>query len=365
VGTIDASVGTIDASVGTIDASVGTIDAGVGAIDAGTGLGARVVFAHASPNYGSFGLCIGISGIPFVADTVKFPNLQAASGANFLQNLDNGTVSGAINQAQGFSSVVAYDQLTNASLQNAKIEYWGIKNASAGTSCRTLVGYNPLSPNSGTRKLGEIPYASLKSGGGYVAAVTGCVTSGGTKSGNTNLCGPDYGSNSPNLRLSVVQVPSGPVASGSIGASFVHLSSSSASDGLASATLKFLASGGGNSQCPYRVSAIASTSYLAASPLPNAAFGGGTLLNVSDISPQAQFGVEVGNNNGNVCGSIAATTATSTATLSGGSDTTYFTSQAGKHMVFLLIGDANFDSPANGGSWTNPWVRILAFPASP
>ena len=342
-------------------------DAGVPTGDAGSGLGARVVFAHASPNFGSFGLCVGISGIPLVADTVKVPNLQAAPGSNFLLNLDNGTVSGSIAQATAFSSVVAYEQLSNTQLANAKIEYWAMKNVSAGTSCRSAFGFNPLSPSANARKLGEIAYASLKSGAGYVAAVTGCVTSGGTKSGNTNLCGPDYGSNTPNLKLSVVQVPSGPVGSGTVGASFVHLASSAVSRGLASATLKFAAQGGGTSNCPFRLTTIGTASYLTASPLANATFGGAVPLTASDVTSGSQFGVQVANGDGNICGNLASLTAPVVASLSAGGTpgTSYFTQQSGKSMVFLLIGDATVQNPANGGDWTDPWLRVIALPSSP
>lgn len=364
---VDAGTPVFDAGVPTVDAAVPPIDAGVPTTDAGTGLGARIVFAHASPNFGSFGLCVGISGIPFVADTVKFPNLQAPAGSNVLLNLDNGTVSASIAQATAFSSVVGYDQLTNSQLANAKIEYWAMKNVSAGTSCRTAFGLNPLSPSANARKLGEIAYASLKSGAGYVAAVTGCVTSGGTKSGNANLCGPDYASNSPNLRLSVVQVPSGTVGASSVGASFVHLSSSAAGRGLASATLKFAAQGGGGSNCPYRLTTIGTASYLTASPLPNASFGGAVPLAANDITSGSQFGVEVASGDGNVCGNLAALTAPTVATLSVGGTpgTAHYTQQSGKSMVFLLIGDATVQNPANGGDWTDPWLRVLALPSSP
>jgi hypothetical protein len=364
---VDAGGPLFDAGIPVIDAAVPPFDAGVPTGDAGSGLGARVVFAHASPNFGSFGLCVGISGIPLVADTVKFPNLQAAPGSNFLLNLDNGTVSGSIAQATAFSSVVAYEQLTNTQLANAKIEYWAMKNVSAGTSCRSAFGFNPLSPSANARKLGEIAYASLKSGAGYVAAVTGCVTSGGTKSGNTNLCGPDYGSNTPNLKLSVVQVPSGPVGSGTVGASFVHLASSAVSRGLASATLKFAAQGGGTSNCPFRLTTIGTASYLTASPLANATFGGAVPLTASDVTSGSQFGVQVANGDGNICGNLASLTAPVVASLSAGGTpgTSYFTQQSGKSMVFLLIGDATVQNPANGGDWTDPWLRVIALPSSP
>jgi hypothetical protein len=368
VAPFDAGIPPIDASVPPIDASVPPVDAGVPTpTDAGTGLGARLVFAHASPNLGSFGLCIGISGIPLVADTVKFPNLQAPAGSNFLLNLDNGTVSAAIAQATGFSSVVTYDQLTNPQLANAKLEYWAVKNVSAGTSCRSAVGFNPLSPNANARKLGEIPYASLKSGAGYVAAVTGCVTSGGTKSGNANLCGPDYASNNANLKLSVVQVPSGTVAGGTVGASLVHLSSSAVGRGLANATLKFAAQGGGGSNCPFRLTTIGTASYLGVSPRANTNFGGATPLTASDVTGGSQFGVEVASGDGNICGNLASLTAPTVATLSAGGTpgSTYFTQQGGKSMVFLLIGDATVQNPASGGDWTDPWLRVIAFPSSP
>ena len=364
----DAGVTPYDAGTTPYDAGVTPYDAGVTPVDGGAALGARLVFVHASPNYGSFGLCIGISGILGVADTVKFPNLNAAPGASPLLNLDNGTVSGAIPQATGFTSLIGADQLQTTSLQNAKIEYWGIKNAAAGTSCRSLVGYNPFSPNANAKKLGEVTYASLKGGGGYVAAVTGCVSSGGTKSGSGNLCGSDYSSaNGGNLRLSVLQVPSGRVAGSSVGSSFVHLSSSAAGRGLASTSLKVLASGGGTASCPYRVTTVGIASYLTASPLVDAAFGGGTILAASDFTAQTQVGIEVGGTNGNVCGSIGATTGTFVAAQSAGqgADMTHFTGQAGKHMVFLLVGDATVSSPSEGGAWTDPWLRILAFPSSP
>jgi hypothetical protein len=372
---IDASAPPVDGGVAPapdtgappFDAGVPTLDAGASPVDAGTGLGARVVFAHASPNFGAFGLCVGVSGIPFVADTVKFPNLQAPPGSSFLLNLDNGTVSPSIVQATAFSSLVTYDQLTNPQLANAKIEYWAVKNTSAGTSCRSAVGFNPLSPNANARKLGEIPYASLRSGAGYVAAVVGCVTSGGTKSGNANLCGPDYASNNANLRLAVVQVPSGAVGASSVGASFVHLSSSAAGRGLVSTTLKFAAQGGGTSGCPYRLTTVGTASYLTASPIPNAAFGGAVSLLTSDITSGSQFGVEVGSGDGNVCGNLASLTAPLVASLSAGGTpgTAYFSQQSGKSMVFLLIGDATVQNPANGGDWTDPWLRVIALPSSP
>jgi hypothetical protein len=330
----------------------------------GTGAGARVVFVHASPNFGSFGLCVGLSGVPFLADTVKFPDLGAPAGSPILQTIDSGTVTDPIRQATGFSSVIGYAQLTNSALANAKIEYWAIKNATQGTSCRTLVGPNAAQPNVNARKLGELPYASLKSGGAVVAAVVGCVTSGGTKTGSQLLCGPDYSFNTSNLRLVTIPVPSAPVATGSIGASFVHLSSSALGLGLASTTFKALASGGGTSNCPFRLTNVGTASYLTASPIPNAGFGGGTLVSVADIGSQSQFGFEgVG---GTVCSNLYATPASTVAFLSSGStDLGYFTQQTGKSMVFMLVGDATVPSPANGGNWSDPFARVLAFPATP
>jgi hypothetical protein len=367
---LDASLPPIDGGVTPpLDAGAPPFDAGAPPIDAGppaTGPGARVVFVHASPNYGSFGLCVGVSGVPFVADTVKFPDLNAPAGTPLLQVIDTGTVSGPIPQAAGASNVIGYDQLTNSALANAKIEYWGIKNATQGTSCRTLVGANAASPNANARKLGELPYASLKSGGAVVAALVGCVTSGGTKVGSQLLCGPDFSFNAANLRMVTIAVPSARVASGSIGASFVHLSSSASGLGLASTTFKALASGGGTSGCPYRLTNVGTASYLTASPIPSATFGGGTLLGLADVSAQAQFGFEgIG---GTVCGNLYATPASTVAFLSSGStDLAYFTQQTGKSMVFMLVGDATVPapSPSNPGSWNEPFARILAFPTTP
>jgi hypothetical protein len=364
---VDAGAPFVDAGAPPVDAGVPFVDAGVPSVDAGaptTGAGARVIFVHASPNYGAFGLCVGISGVPFLADTVKFPNFDAPAGTPILQSIDSGSVSGPISQASGFSSVIGYDQLTNSALANAKIEYWGIKNASQGTSCRSLVGANAASPNVNARKLGEIPYASLKSGGAVVAAVVGCVTSGGTKTGSQLLCGPDYSFNSANLRMVTIPVPSARVANGSIGASFVHLSSSASGLGLASTTFKAMAAGGGSGTCAFRLTNIGTASYLTASPLPNATFGGGTLVSLADVSAQGQFGFEgVG---GTVCGNLYATPASTVAVLSSGStDLGYFTQQTGKSMVFMLVGDTTVPGPANGGSWSEPFARILAFPTTP
>jgi len=163
----------------------------------------------------------------------------------------------------------------------------------------------------------------------------------------------------------VVQVPSGAVSTSSVGASFVHLSSSAAGRGLVSTTLKFAAQGGGTSGCPYRLTTVGTASYLTASP--NAAFGGAVSLVASDITSGSQFGVEVGSGDGNVCGNLASLTAPVVASLSVGGTpgTAYFSQQSGKSMVFLLIGDATVQNPANGGDWTDPWLRVIALPSSP